>query len=59
MSLGETFDFEIIHSYFETAVDIFNLQVVNAPVGENGWDIFLNGVIENPIGIDPDPLRPR
>ena len=50
MTTGQTFDFEIIHSYIETLVEILNLQVANAPLAENGWDVFLNGVIENPIG---------
>jgi hypothetical protein len=46
----ETFDFEIIHSYIPTVIEILNLQNANAPPAENGWDILLNGVIHNPIG---------
>jgi hypothetical protein len=47
---GQTFDFEIIHSYIPTLIEIYNLQVANSPPSENGWDIILKKLIENPIG---------
>ena len=42
---GGRFHFEIIHSYIETEVTITADQIAGTD-----WDVFLNGVIHNPIG---------
>ncbi|MFZ1411071.1 MAG: hypothetical protein WAS07_06420, partial [Micropruina sp.] len=45
VSLGQTFHFELIHSYIGTLVTIANDQTSGTD-----WDVFLNDLIENPIG---------
>ena len=45
VSQGQTFHFELIHSYVGTRVEIGNDQASGTD-----WDVLLNGVIDNPIG---------